>query len=155
MHWIDSRTADCTDVADEGDMYPVDGEPNKVLEKGRMVNAATGVETDYQEVWLSEEISSQVSPVSCCVVLQLDGEGGRRRGRIVRLGQYCQGFVRAGEEIVVERWKWEREGGWERKVKIGEGVEIPTDFVTGFGHEAEVGDEVKVGGDNWCVVEKS
>ncbi|KAK4212635.1 protein HRI1 [Rhypophila decipiens] len=156
IHWIDSRTEDCTDVADEGDMFPLPPDGARVLEKGRMVNSATGLETDYEEIWGSEEISKEVEPKSCCLVLQLDqtGESGKKRqGRIVRLGQYVQGFVRAGEELVVERWKWE--GEWERVVKIGEGIEIPTDFVTGFGHEAQVDDEVRVGQDIWKVVEKS
>lgn len=157
IHWIDSRTEDCTNVADEGDMFPLPSDPSKVLEKGRMVNPATGLETDYEEIWLSEEISGGQPGGKCCVVLDLDGvgaDGKKRQGRIVRLGQYVQGFVRAGGNVVVERWKWAG-NGWERLAKIGNAIEIPTDFATGFAHEADVGDEVKVGQDVWKVVEKS
>ncbi|KAK0636764.1 hypothetical protein B0T17DRAFT_504177 [Bombardia bombarda] len=144
-HWINSRTADTAN--------------------GRMVNPTTGIETDYEELWRSEPIGSV--PVSVpvpgaagatCVVLKMHDDDSRKRGMLVRLGQYCQAVVRRGDLITVERWKWTAAdstgGGWTRQVKIGDG-ELPTDFATEFGHEAEVGDEVKVGADIWEVVEKS
>lgn len=157
-HWISSRTADVDGVADEGDNHPQpDG---SVLETGRMVNPATGEVGDYEEVWESEEIGSVggegEGPV--CVVMKMKGEGGRKRGLLVRLGGYCQAVVRVGGEVVVERWVWEGdEGGWRRTVRVGEGkAEVPAEVATYLGHLATVEDEVKVGtGEVWRVVERS
>lgn len=154
-HWISSRTADVDGVADEGDNHPQpDG---SVLETGRMVNPATGEVGEYEEVWVSEEIATvgeEGGPV--CVVMKMEGDGGRKRGMLVRLGGYCQAVVRVGEEVVVERWVWEGEG-WNRTVRVGEGkVEVPAEVATYLGHLATVEDEVKVGtGEVWTVVERS
>lgn len=132
------------------------------LETGRMVNPATGKETDYEELWRDEPV--QTVPVLSgsqqggliCVVLELrDDNNPGKRGMVVRLGQYCQALVRDGNEVMVERIKWDGdEGRWVRLVKIGEG-EPPTEWAAYFGHEAVVEDEVKVGGDVWRVVERS
>ncbi|KAK3390704.1 hypothetical protein B0H63DRAFT_388500 [Podospora didyma] len=173
-HWIDSRTPHTEGAVDEGDNYT---QPDgiTVLEKGRMVNPATGRETDYEEVWRSEPIQAvpvMIGPgprgaengVTVCVVLELEEiEEGKvkKRGMVMRLGQYCQALVREGfveggdEKITIERLQWDADKGkWMTQVRIGD-AEMPTDFATYFGHEAVVDDEVKVGGDEWKVVEKS
>ncbi|KAK3352736.1 hypothetical protein B0T25DRAFT_455437 [Lasiosphaeria hispida] len=163
-HWINSRTADVENAADEGDNFPQpDG---SILEKGRMVNPATGRETNYEEVWRSATIEA----VPCfpdgeaivCVVLKLqhdeDDSSPLNRGMIVRLGQYCQAIVRKGEGdagITVERLKWDgATEEWVKQVRIGD-AEVPTDFATYFGTEATLDDDILVGGDVWRVVEKS
>lgn len=158
-HWIDSRTADVANAADEGDNFTQpDG---SILEKGRMIYPPTGRETDYEEVWRSEPAQTVPSPFgdasgAVCVVLRLgedDDASQTRRGMVVRLGHYCQAIVRKGDsarDVTAERWAWD--GEWARKVKIGT-AGTPTDFAIHFGHEATVGDEVKVGGDVWTVVE--
>jgi len=144
-------------------------------------------EMDYEEVWVPEEVlgvpgfpslgdsfggdgdddeggkEGEAKGKKCCVVLELDtsmssgGKGGRRRGMVVRLGQYCQALLRTGEregDITVERLKWNGEAErWDKVVRIGGEAEVPTDFATYFGHEATVGDKVRVGEDVWIVVE--
>ncbi|KAK0645732.1 hypothetical protein B0T16DRAFT_328245 [Cercophora newfieldiana] len=161
-HWIDSRTPNTDNVADEGDMYPQpDG---STLEKGHMVNPATGLDTEYEEVWVSEEIQAvpaftsggELADVRVCVVLEMRRDEEGRRGMVVRLGQYCQGFARTGGgegDVAVERWRWEGEEGWVRGVRIGEG-EMPCDFAMHLAAEAVKGDVVSVGGDVWMVVER-
>lgn len=153
-HWISSRTADVDGVADEGDNHPQpDG---SVLETGRMVNPATGQVGAYEEMWESEEIGGVGEEGPVCVVMKMEGEGGRKRGMLVRLGQYCQAVVRVGGEVVVERWVWE-DGGWNRTLRVGGGeTEVPAEVATYLGHLATVEDEVRVGtGEVWRVVERS
>lgn len=53
-HWIDSRTREPEKATDEGDMFPQPGE-ERTLEKGHMVNPATGVDTEYEEMWFEVE----------------------------------------------------------------------------------------------------
>ncbi|KAK5661141.1 hypothetical protein OQA88_11031 [Cercophora sp. LCS_1] len=149
-HWISSRAASVDGVADEGDNHPqADG---TILEKGRMLNPATGELGDYEEVWKSEDVEA-VHGVGC-LVLKLEKDG--RRGLAVRLGKYIQAIVRTGSgegDVTVERLVWDG-GEWVKKVRIGQ-AEVPTDWVGYLGGEAVVDDEVKVGGDVWKVVEKS
>ncbi|CCF45250.1 hypothetical protein CH063_03553 [Colletotrichum higginsianum] len=101
-HWIDSRTTDPENAADEGDMYEqADG---LTLEKGRMVNPATGEETDYEELWRDVEPAAVAGA----------------RGSVVWLGRFCQGISRVGEDVTAERWEWRDDGGWRRTMRIGE-----------------------------------
>ncbi|KAJ6440618.1 sodium/nucleoside cotransporter [Purpureocillium lavendulum] len=125
-HWVDSTTRDAGGVVDEGDM--VAREDGTVLETGRMVNPATGLVTPYEEVWEDEE---PVAPpltttprgrgaaALLCVVLEVDEGGDDRQGRVVRLGGWCQGFVRRGDDIALERWRW-ADGRWQRMVRMGD-----------------------------------
>lgn len=166
-HWIDSRTAVADGVVDEGDMSDHPTDPALTLEKGRMLNPATGVETDYEEMWRSEPI--EVVPgigdregAVTCLALHWDGavkgdapEGCVRRGLVVRLGQYCQAFARDGESISLERLKWDAgQQRWASLARMGD-QEFPTDIATYFAHEATVDDEVTVGGAIWKVVEQA
>ncbi|KAL2018683.1 hypothetical protein VTK56DRAFT_518 [Thermocarpiscus australiensis] len=160
-HWIDSRTEDAEEVVDEGDMFEHPSDPTLTLEKGRMVNPDTGAETDYEELWRSESVKPPVGAAVCCIALQWQGEedsrGQRRhvrRGLLVRLGQYCQAFARDGDEITVERLKWDPDSrDWTTEVRIGE-KEFPTMFATDLSSDPELGDVVVVvGGDTWKVVE--
>jgi hypothetical protein len=139
-------------------MYPQpDG---TVLERGSMINPSTSLVTEYEELWRDEPVSpphlgQEGKPI--CVVLELgrDGSDEKKRGMVVRVGQYCQALVRDGERVLVERMGWDGETGmWVRMVRIGEG-EVPVEWAAYFGGEATVGDEVKVGGDVWTVVERS
>ncbi|ELQ44949.1 hypothetical protein OOU_Y34scaffold00033g14 [Pyricularia oryzae Y34] len=130
-HWIDSRTQlDPVDlVADEGDMFPqLDG---TTLEKGRMLNPEVGVEADYEELWddgeptpgaLGEDGQARplVGGAARCIVMQMEDQNLRARGSVVLLGQYCQGFVRIGDEIAAQRWEWQLGRGWAMTIKIGE-----------------------------------
>lgn len=131
-------------------MYPrADG---KTLEKGAMVNPATGQLTDYEELWLDLDPSpiNGSSKVRCVVLEWEDGKGGR--GRVVRLGQFVQSFLRVGDEMAAERWEWKQQGGWKRTVKIGN-IELPCSKTLSDEDNFAVGDEFGFEGKSWRVVE--
>ncbi|KAK4184069.1 hypothetical protein QBC35DRAFT_506723 [Podospora australis] len=157
-HWINSRTVDTEGAADEGDNFAVTGDTALTLEKGRMVNPTTGIETDYEEMWRTGKIEGPPQDGGLvCLVVRWEGaedDGIVRRGLVVRVGQHCQAFAREGDDISVERLQWEKsEERWVITARIGS-KELLTDFVTMVGVQAEVDDEVVVRGDRWVVVEK-
>lgn len=120
-HWIDSQHDG--PVTDEGDMYPQpDG---TVLEKGSMVNPATGLMTDYEELWMDLESGSTTKDeMRWSLVLSLDDKLNRAKGMVIRVGEHVQGIVKNDGRITVERWVWEdsRLGvkDWTRKVRLGD-----------------------------------
>lgn len=121
-HWIDSRTSDTETLADEGIMYPRgDG---KELEKGHMVNPATGLDTEYEELWADVAVMPIPDSRVQYVVLEMERDPARpdERGMAVRVGQYCQALMRRGDEISVERWEWEAAGGWRETVRFGNAI---------------------------------
>ncbi|KAI7177906.1 hypothetical protein KC343_g13082 [Hortaea werneckii] len=162
-HWIDSRTEKPEDVVDEGKMYPIEGDGQRSLEKGSMVNPGTGRMTEYEEIWRdvdavgipavvgSEGVGAE-DEGKVSAVLILDEPGQRARGMVVRIGQYCQGVLRVKGEFSVERWEWAgEEKGWERKVRMGSLFLPcgPARDILGM----EVGSQVKHGDYRWEVVE--
>lgn len=130
-HWIDSKIVDPEGVSDEGDMFPHE---EGTLEKGRMVNPATGKDADYEELWDDADAEGP------CLVLKL--EKGGVRGMCIKLGGLMQSLVRDGEQVTLERW----EDG-KKTVRMGE-RELP-----GWDVGGSVGEVFTVGGDEWEVVE--
>jgi Protein HRI1 len=130
-HWVDSRTTEPEKVRDEGDMFPQpDG---TTLERGCMVNPATGADTEYEELWRDLDILpvpvqagdhplKEYDPESRCLVLQLQDDEKKLRGMAIRLGQFCQGLLREGDRITVERWEWTEAAGWWLCFKVGDGT---------------------------------
>ncbi|WPG99843.1 Hypothetical protein R9X50_00266300 [Acrodontium crateriforme] len=136
-HWIDSKTMDGESVADEGDMFPDEG-GELALEKGRMVNPATGLMADYEELW--KELAPQLVQLTegeiengpltsnaltndrqhACVVLLLEDDESQTRGMVIRVGNFCQGILRTGPHITVERWEWKKDAGWRRNMRAGD-----------------------------------
>jgi hypothetical protein len=128
-HWVDSRVAwGAPLVADEGDMYPqADG---RTLELGTMVNPATGVLTAYEEMWRDvAAVATGADKVKYCVVITMDDPVNRARGMVARIGQWCQGLLKIGDETTVERWEYVAggtkegevaEGDWTRCVRLGQ-----------------------------------
>lgn len=157
-HWVDCRNPDADGVVDEGDMYPqTDG---RTLEKGSMVNPATGKLTEYEELWkdldptVIKKEPKEDAPKVSCVVLQLQDDEHEARGVVVRLGQYCQGVLRVGKHFSLERWEWKCEKeGWKRLVRIGD-LWVPCGVATEDERLALDG-EVKHGEYVWKVIEKS
>ncbi|KAF6803926.1 hypothetical protein CSOJ01_10552 [Colletotrichum sojae] len=155
-HWIDSRTTDPESAADEGDMYPQDG--HLTLEKGRMVNPATGRECDYEELWRDvdpEPASASAAKGPECVVLNFEDAPTGARGAVVWLGRFCQGISRVGEDVTVERWEWREDGGWKRTTRLGGGAELPCEVLLKTGAQLSVGAHVKHGDLVWDVVESN
>lgn len=159
-HWIDSRTSKAESVKDEGDMYPQpDG---STLETGRMVNPDTGLETDYEEVWRAVQVESSTNGPQC-VVLELyddddddedeEDDSTGTRGMAIRLGQYCQAMMRAGDDVTVERWVRRAEGTWDQLFRTGHG-HFPNKLLhESKGARMRVGDQTDVEGTTWTVVE--
>lgn len=161
-HWIDSHAAPFRDeeIVDEGDMYPCeDGE--RTLEKGNMVNPATGKKQDYVECWVDEDVHGAETGV---LMLDEKDAAGKSvaKGMVVRIGGWCQGIVKVVEkreqdgktmeeaEISLERWKQDEEGAWQRVVKLGR-FWLPC-AVT-WEKPLKVGGEVNYRGFDWKVVE--
>ncbi|KDN69822.1 hypothetical protein CSUB01_11062 [Colletotrichum sublineola] len=158
-HWIDSRTTEPENAADEGDMYEQPG--GLTLEKGRMVNPATGVETDYEELW--RDIDPVPVPVAAgggggggveCIVLRFEDEPTRSRGLVVWLGRFCQGISRVGEDVAAQRWEWKHEEGWKRTARIG-ARELPCEALLKTGAPLSVGAHVVHEDLVWDVLESS
>lgn len=146
-HWIDSRTKEVEGVVDEGDNYP-QASDDLTLEKGSMVNPATGKDTAYEELWRDIEPRT-----SRCVVLRFDSANDHR-GLVVLLGQYCQGIARKGDDVSLERWELEDGGAWKRTVNAGSaGPGLPCSLIL-QGTTAKVGETIQVGGQSWEVVER-
>ncbi|KAF9870717.1 hypothetical protein CkaCkLH20_11819 [Colletotrichum karsti] len=156
-HWIDSRTTEPEKAGDEGDMYPQPG-GDLTLEKGRMVNPATGRECDYEELWrdVDPQPASAAAAAPECVVLRFEDESRAARGVVVWLGRFCQGISRVGGDVVAERWEWKGEdAGWVRTVGIGAEGALPCEVLLKTGGGLGVGAHVKHGEVVWDVLESS
>lgn len=151
-HWIDSYTTEPETLKDEGDMFPL--ENGLTLERGTMINPATGHMMDYEECWRDvEAVSTEDYGARSCIVLVLEDESRTARGMVVRVGQFCQGLLRVGDAVSLERWVWAREGGWKRMVRMGDWW-VPCGAVL-EGQRSAVGGEVRHGEFVWKVVEWS
>lgn len=152
-HWVDSRNEDAEAVTDEGDMLPQsDG---TTIERGSMVNPATGKTADYEECWedLEPVGTSDGRQARKACVLQLHDDENEARGMIVRLGQFCQGVIRVGKYFTVERWQWREGEGWKRGVRTGD-LWLPCGPIL-EGERLRLGGEVNYGDYTWRVVEMS
>ncbi|KAL1306035.1 hypothetical protein AAFC00_004163 [Neodothiora populina] len=141
-HTIDSQHKDCSNVSDSGDMFAcADG--IHVLERGEMVNPATGKMTAYEEFWADypagyvRESGEEEQGKRWSVVVALEEADAGVKGLVVRVGEWCQGIIRVGDEICVERWRWsstsasdpasgergggeeEIDNGWRRVARLG------------------------------------
>lgn len=144
-HWVDSRTTD--PEPDRGEVsIAADG---RAVEVGRMVNPATGMETEYVEVWVPGEVRGGE-----VVVLKTEAGG---RGVVVRVGCWVQGVVRDADGVSVGRWERRGDGeGWRVAARMGEGLDEVLGWVTGEkmgGRRLEVGGKVEAGGRAWDVLE--
>lgn len=151
-HWVDSRFPDAESAADEGDMYP---QPDDLtLEKGRMVNPATGVETDYEELWRDADPVStgEDGETVRCIVLQLHDDPSGTRGVVVRLGQYCQGIMRVKDEFTAERWEWSAKDGWKKSLKVGHGS-LPCEAAIDTEGKLDLDQDIRDEGHIWKVIE--
>lgn len=125
-------------------MYPQpDG---STLEIGSMVNPDTGRDTPYEEIWDDEDPQPTTSEQVCAV---LKYEDGKDRGMVVRLGRYCQGFLKTSSNMSLERWEWQ-DSRAVRTVRIGS-EELPCGET--LTRVYKLGEEVTIGSKKWTVVE--
>jgi len=153
-HWIDSKSDD--PASDEGDMYLQDN--GDMLEKGTQKHPETGEEVEYEELWTELEVDV-IPEEGGKYSTVLKHESKNSRGMVVRVGGWCQGFLKEGRELTVERWRWASQendphqgpGYWKRIVRIGEG-EMPSPMLERGGEDREEM-VVKSGELSWEVVE--
>jgi hypothetical protein len=119
-HWIDSHSD--TPASDAGDMYPQpDG---STLELGIMPNPLTNHAQPYEEVWVDFSASA-VDGKRWSIVIDLDDTEHKAKGRVVRVGEHCQAILKVGDQVTVERWKFEvaekqEKGAWKRLARLGD-----------------------------------
>ena len=156
QHWIDSHSYNPEEeVNDEGDMFPQ--KDGTTLERGSMVDPATGRMAEYEECWRDvEPVATKDGGKPLCVVIKLEDDANKARGMVVRVGQFCQGFMRVGEKLALERWAWEKGAGWRRQTRMGDmwlpcGVAVDEDWLRKG--KSRKDDGVTFGDFLWMVVE--
>jgi hypothetical protein len=125
-HWVDNfHPVGATNIPkDEGDMYPLpDG---REVEIGVLASPHTSELCTYEEMW--KEVQIQVcegmEEVKWCVVLRIDDVPRQTRGVVIRVGQYCQGIVKVGDQTTVERWEYALKKGVDEKYHMGDWVRV-------------------------------
>lgn len=154
-HWVDSSKPDAGTVRDEADVREAGDDAGTELERGRMLNPATGLEADYEEAWVSVGAvgtGSQPGSSPACAVVRVCDDERQLRGMVVRVGQFCQGILRVGDAVAVERWEWRSEGGWTLSAKFGE-ERLPVEMLLGDMEGLVVGSVVKDGARSWNILE--
>lgn len=160
IHWVDSRTANPEEVVDEGVVE--DTGPDETVERGKMINPETGVVQGYEEIWRELPVLLTVEAngtrTNIAIVMVAENKALRARGMIVRVGQWCQGVLRSGENTSCERWclqdaESEAAGQWECVLRIGRG-DLPC-HVLWEGHGLIDGEEIHSGGLVWRCEERS
>lgn len=147
-------------------------ETGRTLEKGTMMNSQTGKMEDYEEMWrdvvglrcaeegAEKKMDGGGSGVKCAVLVMESEEGGKgegeekkekMRGMVIRLGQFCQGLMRIGEEITLERWEWTEKENWKRSFRMGDFF-LPCGVAMEF-DRLQLGGKITHGGLTWDVVE--
>jgi len=101
-HWIDSKSND--PGIDEGDMWVQ--EDGDVLERGKQKHPETGGETEYEELWHDLEVSPLGKKQNrSSMVLRAHKPERKVRGLVVKIGGWCQGMLKTGDDLTVERWE--------------------------------------------------
>ncbi|GAA5885549.1 hypothetical protein JCM6882_007463 [Rhodosporidiobolus microsporus] len=123
-----------------------------VLERGEMLNSATGQVQPYEEVWRRLPLVNRSEEGERVRVLILEAADQAGKAFIGQVGDRELGMSdgAAGFGIV---WREKRAGGWEviRRNKAGEA--LPS--LEGVSQSLRQGDTVDLGGRTWRVVESS
>lgn len=143
-------------------MYPLpDGQE---IEVGKLASPHTGEMCTYEEMW--KEVPVLVCGVEgegerkWCTVLRIDDVGRQTRGVVIRLGQFCQGMIKVGDQTTVERWEYVLKkgvdekycmGDWKRVLRIGD-LFLPC-AVAIKSSEVQQGNVVTYGNMTWTVEE--
>jgi hypothetical protein len=103
-------------------MYP---QPDHTtLELGAMYNPLTNSEQAYEEVWV-DYAASVVQGSRWSVVVDLEDDEHKAKGRLVRVGEHCQAILKVADQVTVERWKYQvsdkdGRGDWKRLARLGD-----------------------------------
>ena len=143
------------------------------LECGMGISPHTGKMTNYEELWHDLGIGLvDTETEHVCIVLKAESSTPAIKGMVVRIGGWCQGIIKSGKEMSVERWKWISEttletedsaseqvnifpsklGVWQRVMRLGsERLPCSLTFQVDY---LEEGDTIKSRDLQWVVVEK-
>jgi hypothetical protein len=165
-HWCSTETS--KDVRDTGEL--VVRSDGSVLETGAMPHPQTKKVTPYAEIWIDEkpefapqDVHTKKRSKGSFVLARCEDKDRHVRGMIAWVGRYCQGIVRHGDTVCVERWEFD-EGGhggrgeWVRTLKSGSGLPLPCGWVVKEEEALKVGvvlnvpDFEKIGAE-WHVIE--
>ena len=157
-HWIDSESSNPD--PDEGDMY--EQEDGDILERGQHIDAKTGEVKKYEELWHDvgvRNVGNDQTHVS--VVLKAEETDRNIRAMVFRVGDWCQGILKVGDAVTVERWQWTpattghiarfSNGSWKRIARLGNGS-LPC-AVTFDTEDLEEGKRIAAEALEWEVVE--
>ena len=169
-HDVDSKGSG---VADEADMFVMQN--GDTMEVGVAKDEKTGNEKMYKEYWTQpkDEVDGQVEKTPCVVAELVRSTGSLKKGRIVRIGKYCQGVVECGSavgaSVIAARWTKGPEGDGEGErmnwfmdersglTSVSDGLEtffaelIPCMWVCAS--KRKLGDELTVPPATWKIVE--
>lgn len=140
-------------------------------ETGAMENLETGKVTPYVEIWL--DVPIRVPPPRpgakpsagkrSFALIRCENKEKSTKGCVVWVGQYCQGIIRHGDQVAVERWEFDSEarggqGEWARTFRHGHGA-VPCGWLVLEADEIKKGEILKVPdlggtGDRWYVEEE-
>ena len=157
-HWIDSKNIHPEEEVDEGDMEETG--PNETSERGSSVHPQTGAVRHYEEIWQDLPVArSKLSLVGTgdsdgriAIVLVVESVALAARGMSIRVGQYCQGMLRRGDDVSCERWCL-LDGQWHCVFKTGE-ASLPC-AVLWEREDLVVGDEIESDRLTWRCEERS
>lgn len=97
-----------------------------ILECGESLDRTTGEVKRYEELWGDVPVlrvgnGNVEEGGHVSVVAKAEDAERRIRGMVVRVGDWCQGILKEGEDVTTERWHWTEGGGWERIARLGRG----------------------------------
>ena len=127
-------------------------ENGDVLECGQNIDADTGEVKKYEELW--HDVGVQLvgqEKHHVCVVLMADDKSHNTKGMIIRVGNWCQGILKVGEETTVERWQWSHGDQWQIVAKLGQKSLICE--TTFHGTSLEIGKVIRHHDLDWKTVE--
>ena len=177
-HWIDSKSNN--PGPDEGDMLVQ--EDGDVMERGMQKHPVTGADTEYEELWHDLEVDAFGKKHNrSSLVLRAEQPESDVRGMAIKIGGWCQGILKTGDALTIERWEWKSSGGpdndetsieggkqaartnngWVRTFRYGEGslpCEEMCDRTSGrFGLHAIIKRQLDAGSESeldWKVIEE-
>ena len=134
----------------------------QTLEFGSMFNQSLNAVQNYEEMWTDIDITSTVpDKAKHSMALTCDDIAHGVRGAVVRVGQYCQGILKIGDKVAVERWEFVNKkddangevvgGDWTRTVLLGDAM-LPCNVTFKPGNVQE-GSKIFHGNYEWLVNE--
>lgn len=161
IHWVDSRHLQKERGKPSSDVGHCFSLPNgDMLEKGSMKNPATGIVTEYEELWGDVEIETtphagnreKIVTVLRTVGSSSEHDSKASNGMVIRVGQFIQGIIVQDRQLALERWHYG--GKWERQIRMGSSsLSLPCALLFEPSDLAE-GEEVANHGVRWQVLEK-